>query len=104
MTLHPFGGAVGSCGKPIANTDMAVALASDLYGPSTYDVATGNPTNKWCGQKVAITYKGKTTTATILDRCDGCTNGGFDMSPSLWEAVTGTSTGDRITGMTWTAV
>ncbi|KAF2635130.1 hypothetical protein P280DRAFT_360621, partial [Massarina eburnea CBS 473.64] len=96
-----FAGGLGSCGKPIADSDMTVALASDLYGSSTYDIATGNPTNRWCNQKVSITYKGKTTTATIMDKCAGCTNGGFDMTPSLWEAVTGTTVGDRLTGMTW---
>lgn len=103
MTIHPFGGALGSCGKPIADTDMMVALADDTYGASTYDVATGNPTNKWCGQKINITYKGKTVPATIMDKCAGCTNGGLDVSPALWQALTGTTVGDRLYGMTWTS-
>jgi len=102
MTIHPFGGALGSCGQPIADTDMTVALAVDLYGESTYDVATGNPTNKWCGQKINITYKGKTVPATIMDRCPGCTNGGLDVSKALWKTLTGTEQGDRLYGMTWT--
>ncbi|PVH93870.1 hypothetical protein DM02DRAFT_540596 [Periconia macrospinosa] len=102
MTIHPFAGALGSCGQPIQDTDMTVALAVDLYGASTYDVATGNPTNKWCGQKINITYNGKTVPATIMDRCPGCTNAGLDVSKAIWKTLTGSDDGDRLYGMTWT--
>jgi hypothetical protein len=105
MTMNYFSGGTGACGKPIADTEMTVALDSVLWGASTYEVATGLPTNKWCNKSIAITYKGKTTTAKIMDRCPGCTNSGLDMTPALWQAVTGGAggaSGDRITGMTWT--
>ncbi|CAI6338368.1 unnamed protein product [Periconia digitata] len=102
MTIHPFGGALGSCGQPINDSDMMVALASDVYGASTYDVMTGNPTNKYCGMKINITYKGKTVPATIMDKCDGCTRGGLDVSQAIWDQLVG-APGDRLQGMSWTA-
>lgn len=103
MTVNPFNGNTGSCGTSIANSDMVVALSADTYGPSTYEVATGKPTNKYCGMKINITYNGKTTPATIMDKCPGCSPNGLDLSPSLWKAVTGTDEGSRLYGMTWTA-
>lgn len=105
--MNYFAGGTGACGQPISDDSMTVALASDLFGESTYDVQTGNPTNKWCNAKVEIDYNGAKATATIMDRCPGCTDGGFDMTPKLWEAITGGAggaSGDRLYGATWKVV
>lgn len=107
ITMNYFSGGTGACGKPISDSDYAVALASDLFGPSTYDPATGNPTNKWCNVKVRIEYNGNSVDATILDRCEGCTGGGFDMTPVVWQKATGGvggASGDRLQGAKWTVV
>lgn len=107
LTLNYYNGGMGACGFPVDDSTMVVALASDLMGPATYDPATGNPTNKWCNKKVKITNGDKTATAVIGDRCEGCTNGGFDCTPALWEALTGGlggASGDRIYSMSWEVV
>lgn len=107
LTMNYYSGGLGACGEPISDTSMVAALAVDGFGASTYDTATGNPTNKWCGQKIRVTYKGKSADATIMDRCAGCTGeGGLDATPALWEALTGGlggASGDRLeSGMTFT--
>jgi outer membrane biosynthesis protein TonB len=107
LTLNYYKGGLGACGNPVDDSGMFVALASDLMGPATYDPATGNPTNKWCNKKVEITNNGRTATAVIADRCDGCTDGGFDATPALWEALTGGlggASGDRIYSMSWKVI
>jgi len=109
LTMNYYGGGKGACGEPIADDTMVAALAVTGFGDSTYDVATGNPTNKWCNQKIRITYNGKTADAKIMDRCSGCTGaGGLDATPALWEALTGGvggASGDRLeSGMSWVAI
>lgn len=109
LTMNYYSGGLGACGKPIADTEMVAALAVAGFGDSSYDPATGNPTNKWCGQKIRITYNGKSADATIMDRCPGCTGtGGLDATPALWEALTGGqggASGDRLeSGMSFTLV
>lgn len=100
ITLNLFDGHLGSCGKNIPNDGNMVALATDLMGAMTFDPATGNPVNKWCGQQIEITYKGKTATAVIGDSCPGCTDGGLDLPPALWDTLVG-GPGDRLQGATW---
>lgn len=109
LTMNYYNGGLGACGQPIQDTEMVAALAVAGFGDSSYDPATGNPTNKWCGQKIRITYNGKSADATIMDRCPGCTGvGGLDATPALWEALTGGlggASGDRLdTGMTFSLV
>ncbi|KAF2256362.1 hypothetical protein BU26DRAFT_513195 [Trematosphaeria pertusa] len=107
ITMNYFGGGTGSCGKPIPDDSIMVALATDLMGAMTYDQATGNPTNKWCGQRIEITYNGNTAEAVIEDACSGCTNGGLDLPPSLWETLTGGAggaSGDRLQGASWKTI
>lgn len=109
LTMNYYSGGLGACGQPIEDTEMVAALAVAGFGDSTYDPATGNPTNKWCGQKIRISYNGKTADATIMDRCPGCTGtGGLDATPQLWDALTGGiggASGDRLeSGMTFTLI
>lgn len=107
--MNYYSGGLGACGEPIQDTEMVAALAVDGFGASTYDTATGNPTNKWCNQKIRVSYGGKTADAVIKDRCSGCTGaGGLDATPALWEALTGGlggASGDRLeSGMTFTLI
>lgn len=109
LTMNYYSGGTGACGEPIQDTEMVAALAVAGFGDSSYDTATGNPTNKWCNKKIRISYNGKTADATIMDRCPGCTGaGGLDATPALWEALTGGqggASGDRLeSGMTFTVL
>lgn len=107
LTMNRYNGGLGACGTPVSDSEMAVALAVDTFGTATVDRMTGLTTNKWCNKKIEITNDGKTAIATILDRCEGCTNGGLDATPALWDALTGglgNGAGDRIYTMSWKLV
>lgn len=106
-TLNYYGGGLGACGDPINDNDMAVALSVELFGDATVDYMTGKTTNKWCGKTIAITNGDVTVNAKIMDRCPGCTGGGLDATPALWEATTGGlggASGSRIYSMSWRVV
>lgn len=107
FTMNRYNGGLGACGSPVKDTENMVALAVDVFGTATVDPMTGLTTNKWCNKKIEITNDGKTAIATIVDRCEGCTNGGLDATPALWDALTGglgNGAGDRIYSMSWKLV
>lgn len=106
-TMNYYGGGLGACGDPIDDGAMAVALAVDVFGDATVDYMTGKTNNPWCGKKIEISNGGKTAIAYVKDRCSGCTEGGLDATPALWEATTGGlggASGDRIYSMSWKVV
>ena len=43
-------------------------------------MGTESNDNPYCGQTVTISYGGKTTTATVVDKCMGCTGMSIDLS------------------------
>ncbi|KNZ74310.1 hypothetical protein J132_07362 [Termitomyces sp. J132] len=55
---------------------QVVALNSAQYGQ-------GFPGPN-CFKKITMTYQGKKTTATIVDKCPGCPVGGLDLSVGLF--------------------
>ncbi|PSN68697.1 hypothetical protein BS50DRAFT_490035, partial [Corynespora cassiicola Philippines] len=92
-------GGFGACGKQLSDDMYICALAADTMGASTYDVATGNPTNQWCGKKVTVEYEGKTVQCTVEDKCPGCKPGSLDLSRAAWNDLTGSlggMAGDRV--------
>lgn len=99
VTIYYNTGAYGACGTALYDTDMVVALAQPAWGTSSYDTATGEATNPWCGQKININANGKSITATIMDLCPGCTGHDIDLSKAAWEAI-GMTEDTRIKG-TW---
>lgn len=101
ITIYDNTGTAGACGKPLYDTDMIVALAEPTWGQSTYDVQTGESTNPWCGQKIAISYKGTTITATIMDLCPGCVGQDIDLSLAAWKALTGLDEKTRLQADWW---
>jgi len=106
-TMNYYKGGLGACGDPVDDGSLSVALAVDVFGDATVDYMTGKTNNPWCGKKIEITNGGKTAIAYVKDRCSGCTNGGLDATPALWEATTGGlggSSGDRIYSMSWKVV
>lgn len=90
---------LGSCGVTNTASQNIVALAEGMMSAMT--PASGNPNaNPLCGKSITISYGGKTATATIMDTCPGCANGGLDLTPSLFEVFAPLSEG-RLTGMKW---
>ncbi|CCL98950.1 uncharacterized protein FIBRA_00958 [Fibroporia radiculosa] len=76
---------LGGCGETSTPNQFVVALDADLYG----DVSPSPE----CFKTITITANGKTTTATIVDKCPGCPSGGLDMSNSLFEYFADLSVG-----------
>ncbi|MEU3910159.1 hypothetical protein [Streptomyces sp. NPDC029721] len=70
---------LGACGKVVTESDLAVALDPTMFGP-------GYPSSN-CGRKVVITYKGKSVTATVLDKAPGAGRYGLDLTPGAFKAL-----------------
>ncbi|KAL0080244.1 hypothetical protein J3Q64DRAFT_1838360 [Phycomyces blakesleeanus] len=77
--FHPAseGGPLGSCGPWEDDDSPIVALNLDQYGNE-------NGKSEWCFKKVLITYKGRSTVATITDACPGCSYNSLDLTPSVF--------------------
>jgi len=64
-----------ACGGFYHKDDIVVALNSPQFDGGSY-----------CGEKVTVSYQGKTVTATIVDRCGtGCPYAGLDFTQGLFE-------------------
>lgn len=71
---------MGACGFDDAGKDTSdyiVALSHIVMGPQS----NGNP---MCNKKVAVSYGGKTLTATCRDKCMGCEADAIDGSEKLF--------------------
>ncbi|OAL70767.1 hypothetical protein A7D00_5096 [Trichophyton violaceum] len=89
-----YDGGLGSCGTNIdTNGEDVIALPIDLMGP----LSNNNP---YCGKQVQISYKGKTATATVKDKCAGCTGNNIDMTRFLFYKF-GVEADGRIHGVEW---
>jgi expansin (peptidoglycan-binding protein) len=91
---------LGACGITNKDTDYIAAASHQLFD-SFPNYLGGNPNkNPMCGKKVIATYKGKSVTVTLTDRCGGCALTDLDFSPSAFNQLADFSVG-RISGMTW---
>ncbi|KAL1898810.1 hypothetical protein Sste5346_003220 [Sporothrix stenoceras] len=83
MTYYTVG--LGSCGNDQTGDDMTeniVAINVEQMGAQS----NGNPL---CGQTITISANGKTTTATIQDKCMGCAYGAIDVSEKAFLEIFG---------------
>ncbi|GJC79465.1 allergen Asp f7 [Colletotrichum liriopes] len=74
LTYYAVG--LGACGEDDSGKDQTeniVAISHLVMGAQS----NGNP---YCGKKVKITVNGKTTTATVRDKCMGCKAEDIDVS------------------------
>ncbi|KAM3554859.1 hypothetical protein MY1884_005913 [Beauveria asiatica] len=100
MTYYAVG--PGACGPDDTgkdNTDNIVALSSILMGPLSN-------TNPMCGRKIKIFAKGKSTEATVRDKCPiaGCkTQGDIDVSEKVFKFFFGSLDSGR-EPITWSFV
>jgi len=73
---------LGACGTYNSNSDFIVALNAAQWDGGSH-----------CGDSITITIRGKTTQATIMDRCPGCPWGGLDFSRGLFNFFASESEG-----------
>lgn len=91
---------LGACGITNNDGDYIAAVSHLLFDAFPgYNGANPN-NNPMCGRKVKATYKGKTVTVTLTDRCEACALTDLDFSPSAFNQLADFSVG-RISGMTW---
>lgn len=81
---------LGACGKVNNDNQFIVALNHDMFDPSPGN----NPNkNKNCGRKMKVSYKKKSVTVTVVDRCGGCKKGDVDLSPHAFSKLADPSVG-----------
>lgn len=86
LTYYEAG--LGACGETTdGSVDKVVALPSWFMGTQS----NGNP---YCGKTITISYKGKTTTATVVDKCPGCTGNHIDLSNAAFLELADLSVGN----------
>lgn len=71
------------------HSDNIVAISKDKMGTQS----NGNP---MCGQKITIHANGKTTTATVRDKCMGCAANNIDVSKKVFMELYGSLDGGRM--------
>ncbi|EQL01169.1 Non-Catalytic module family expansin [Ophiocordyceps sinensis CO18] len=64
-------------------------------GPSAPEPEPSNG-NPMCGQKITIHANGKTTTATVRDKCMGCAANNIDVSKKVFMELYGSLDGGRM--------
>ncbi|KAK6833174.1 RlpA-like double-psi beta-barrel-protein domain-containing protein-containing protein [Apiospora arundinis] len=75
MTYYNPG--LGSCGQTNGDGDAVVALSPSQYAEHP----------DACGKNIVINYGGKTATATVVDKCPGCSAESIDVSPSVFQQL-----------------
>ncbi|KAI1650949.1 RlpA-like double-psi beta-barrel-protein domain-containing protein-containing protein [Daldinia loculata] len=68
---------LGSCGETNTETDMVVALSPVQF--------TTDP--QACGKKIQIHMGDATATATVVDKCPGCSADSIDVSPAVFQSL-----------------
>lgn len=91
---------LGACGKTNKPSDHIVAIGHNLFD-NFPGFNGGNPNNNpVCGRSITATYKGKSVTVRVQDRCTGCSTFDLDFSPSAFSQLAPQSVG-RIHGVKW---
>jgi expansin (peptidoglycan-binding protein) len=84
---------LGACG--ITNdgtTDKVVALSKLLMGAQS-NSGDGANANPYCGKTITVKYKGKTTTAKVVDKCGDCSIDSIDLSRAAYADLADESLG-----------
>jgi len=95
-----YGTGLGACGITNKDTDYICAVSHLLFdGFEGYTGGDPN-SNPICNRKIKATYKGKSVTVTVTDRCVGCAENDLDFAPSAFDQLANEDLG-RLSGMTW---
>lgn len=90
---------LGACGFDDAGkdeTEYIAAISKDLMPGSN-----GDPI---CNKKVALSYNGKSITATVRDKCPSCSPSQIDLSEKAFKDLVGDLGIGRQSGVKWTVM
>ncbi|KAI0893539.1 hypothetical protein F4806DRAFT_476191 [Annulohypoxylon nitens] len=97
-----YNAALGACGYEDTGKDDTtniVAIPKAFWDAISTATSYGinEPAHPLCDKTITITGSdGKTTTATIRDRCDGCAGHAIDVTPHTFNDLFGSLTGGRL--------
>ncbi|EOR01724.1 hypothetical protein E3P92_00729 [Wallemia ichthyophaga] len=74
-TFYQANGGTGSCGQQLSNSQMGVAVSSNMGCTSM------------CGQNVQIESNGQTVSAPVVDCCPSCESNHIDLLPKVFESL-----------------
>lgn len=76
---------MGACGETNSDSDYIVAISKDLFDQYTPDGNSNH--NTLCGKKIKAYYEGNSVEVTVVDRCEGCSYGSLDFSPTAFSQL-----------------
>ncbi|UNI16045.1 hypothetical protein JDV02_002521 [Purpureocillium takamizusanense] len=88
-SLTWFNPGLGACGEHNGDGDAIVAISASIFDGQ-----------RPCGRNIRVSYKDKSVTVRVVDRCAGCGQNDLDLSPSAFESLTGDKGLGRVQG-TW---
>ncbi|TIC69400.1 hypothetical protein E3Q02_00831 [Wallemia mellicola] len=74
-TYYQASGGTGSCGQQLSDSQMGVAVSSNMGCTSM------------CGKNVEITSNGNTVSAPVVDCCPSCEENHIDLLPKVFESL-----------------
>lgn len=94
VTWYTQNGNYGACGNKHSDDDFIAALDYRTYGNLSAK-------SKYCGQKIRVSWQGKSVDVTVEDACPTCENSSsVDLSVAAFKALAPLSVGE-LNGVTW---
>ncbi|KFA66999.1 hypothetical protein S40285_06262 [Stachybotrys chlorohalonatus IBT 40285] len=90
LTYYTVG--MGACGED----DSGLGSSSNIVAISQHLMGTQSNGNPMCGQTITIFANGKSTTATVRDKCMGCAAEDIDVSEKVFLELYGSLDGGRL--------
>ncbi|KAF2742540.1 hypothetical protein M011DRAFT_472131 [Sporormia fimetaria CBS 119925] len=101
MTVYDTHNADGACGRKLSDVGYTAAIPASQWGDDIWGSPDNINGNAWCGQKIKITYNGKTIDATVQDKCPGCDPNQVDVTRAAWNDVTNNEPQGKV-DVSWT--
>lgn len=94
VTWYTQNGNYGACGVKHSDNDFIAALDYRVYGNLSAK-------SKYCGQKIRVSWQGKSVDVVVADACPTCDNSGsVDLSLAAFKALAPLDVG-LLTDVTW---
>jgi hypothetical protein len=94
VTWYRQNGNYGACGNKRSDDDFIAALDYRAYGNL-------GAKSKYCGQKIRVSWQGKSVDVVVEDACPSCANSAsVDLSVAAFKALAPLDVG-QLTGVTW---
>ena len=92
VTWYTQDGNYGACGEKHSDNDLIAALDYRAYG----DLGAKS---KYCGQKIRVSWQGKSVDVTVEDACPSCFNSAsVDLSQAAFKALASLDVGELTGG------